>query len=224
MMPISGRPCVAPPAPSGPISVSLASSLPAARSRPASTVRSARSARTIALLNLRLTGGDHDLALGQRHVEPAIAEGQLHAVAYASGVDRQALIDIADDGVEGRRIETRDASILQREGAAALKRADQRDWAAAGAFKVEIERELASERRTGDGYEVADIGRRQSDAAGRGQSIGAAAEGYAAGDTATRECAVDLIECYVRLIETEHAAQILRSQCRRQRDARRTSP
>ena len=92
----------------------------------------------------------------------------------ASGVDRQALIDVADDRVESRRIETRDASILQREGAAALKRADQRDWTAAGAFKVEIERELASERRTGDGHKIADIGRRQCNAAGRGQSIGAA--------------------------------------------------
>ena len=164
-----------------------------------------------------LAGGEHDFALCQRDRECASGECRLHAVPDPRHVDRQAEVDLANDGVESGRIEARDTPVLQREGAAALERADQRDRTAAAALDVGCQRELARERALAR-QQLAGIGAGQSDVAPRCQSIGAALERQIAGDAAAGKRAIDLLEGKYRLVEIEDAAHVLRRELRRERD------
>ncbi len=94
----------------------------------------------------RLTGADRDRALRQRDRQRAARERRIHPVPDPRGVDRQTLVDRADDRGECRRIDTRQPCVLEREGAAAAERSDQRDRAQAGALGGDVEREPAGQQ------------------------------------------------------------------------------
>src|SRR5262249_42607635 len=90
-----------------------------------------------------LTGRDRDLAFGERQRNAPIDEGRFDPVANARGIDRQAEVDAAHYGREGRRIEPQDLPVLQGELAGAMQAAEERDRAAPGAFEIGVERDAA---------------------------------------------------------------------------------
>ena len=68
----------------------------------------------------------------------------IHPVSDSDRVDRQALIDRTDHGVECRRIEPHQTGLFELEGAAAAERADERDRAHPGPLGLYVERQPAA--------------------------------------------------------------------------------
>ena len=168
----------------------------------------------------RLTGIDGDRTLGTRDGEDTSRERGIHPVPHSGRVDRQALIDRTDHGVEGRRIETHHTPIFEREGAAAFERTDERNRAHAGPFRGDVEGQPAGDQSVA-GEEFGGIGVGEPHAAARREPLRAAQEGQLPAQAAAGNAALDRLQCDLRFAELEHAPHVARGELRRERDARR---
>ena len=110
----------------------------------------------------------------QRDRERTRRERLIEPGADPHRIDRQAAVDGADQRVEHRGIETLHPAVLEREGAVAGQRADQRGRAATAAFRRHVERDAPGQHAVA-GQQFGGVGICEPDMPARGEAIGAAA-------------------------------------------------
>src|SRR5262249_32581799 len=165
---------------------------------------------------------DRNLALGQRHRQRPYRQSLVHPLPDPRHIDRQTLIGAADDRIERSRIEPLDLCVLHREGTLALERSDQRDRAAAGAFKADVGGQPAGQRWRTAADEFGEIGPSEAQLAAGGDTVAAALKRHVTGDAAAGNRAVDLIKGEFGWIEMRDGARVLGGEARRESDGRRS--
>src|SRR5262249_54303660 len=154
----------------------------------------------------RLPGIQRERSVGPRDGQLSAAQARLHHVPYLRLIDGEAAIHCPNDAVEGFRIEIGNTRILERHGAGAAQRSDQRRRAESAPLRLRLQRQSTRHQWTrlaADEQTQIDVRQRKSPM--RRQAFRTGTQLQLTQQTASRHLSVEVLEARLAVCETYEA-------------------